>query len=161
MAVNENSPCCVLSDTGNDTITMEQGNHFSLSKESIILLLICGLDLLSTCWLISTGRAVEGNTVMSFYLYKSWVLLVAAKLTLSVLPVFILEWCRRYRPRFVHKMLRLTIATYLGLYLVSFAYNYVSLTKHNTFLNDEVGTIWSERVEFVAASSCWTNDRGE
>ena len=40
--------------------------------------------------------------------------------TLMLLPIFIAEWSKQYRPQFVRTMLRATIATYLGVYLVLF-----------------------------------------
>lgn len=90
-----------------------------MSKESRILLVIYVADLLATIWLITTGQATEGNPIMSYYLSKGWLPLVAIKAMLFVLPVFVLEWCRRSRPVFVHRMLRFAIAVYLGLYVVA------------------------------------------
>ena len=45
---------------------------------------------------------------------------IAMKLTLVLLPVFIFEWCRQYRPGFVRLMLRAVIVAYLGTYLILF-----------------------------------------
>ncbi len=42
------------------------------------------------------------------------------KLTLMCLPIFIAEWSRQYRPRFVKMMLRGAIAFYVGSYILVF-----------------------------------------
>ncbi len=94
--------------------------HLKLATESYIILVICLCDLVATIWLVATHRAIEGNPVMAFYLDRGWDVLIGAKLLLVVFPIFIAEWGRRYRPRFVRRMLRLTIAMYLGIYALSF-----------------------------------------
>lgn len=91
-----------------------------LARESYIILVICLLDLVATIWLVATHRAMEGNPVMSFYLDQGWDALIGVKLLLVVFPIFIAEWGRRYRPRFVRRMLRFTIAAYLGIYALAF-----------------------------------------
>ena len=94
--------------------------RLDLSRESYILLAICMMDLLATIWLVGTQRATEGNPIMEFYLHKGTGMLVAMKVTLVAMPLFIAEWCRRQRPEFVRRMLRLTIAVYLGIYMIAF-----------------------------------------
>lgn len=98
---------------------MERTKRLGLATESHIILAICVLDFISTAWFITSGHATEGNPVMSFYLQKGWLSLVVAKATLSLLPIFVLEWCRRHRPDFVHGMLRFAIVMYVGLYLAA------------------------------------------
>ena len=56
---------------------------------------------------------------MLYYMSKGWVTLIAAKATLIVVPLFIVEWARRLRPVFVRRMLRFAIAAYLGMYAVA------------------------------------------
>lgn len=91
-----------------------------LATESYIILAICFFDLVATIWLVATNRAIEGNPVMSFYVDRGWDALIGVKLLLVIFPIFIAEWGRRYRPRFVRRMLRLTIALYLGAYALAF-----------------------------------------
>lgn len=93
----------------------------TLARESYIILMICLFDLVATIWLVATHRALEGNPVMSFYLDQGWNALIGVKLLLVIFPIFIAEWGRRYRPRFVRRMLRLAIAMYLGIYVLAFA----------------------------------------
>jgi len=105
-----------MHETGNITHAMEHTKHPALAKESCVLLVICLLDFLSTAWLIITDRAIEGNPLMSFYLSNGWETLVGVKILLVALPIFVAEWGRRYRPRFVRRALRFAIAAYLGIY---------------------------------------------
>ena len=72
-----------------------------LSRESILLILICSIDLVFTLYLLRTGAAHEGNFVMAFYLNYG-------------------VGTRQYRPRFVRSMMRGAIAAYIGIYLALF-----------------------------------------
>jgi len=101
-------------------LPMEQTKRLDLAKESYVLLTICLLDLTLTMWLLVTGRAVEGNPIMSYYLDQGWDKLIGAKILLVVFPLFIAEWGRRHRPQFVRRMLRFAIAAYIGIYALAF-----------------------------------------
>lgn len=92
----------------------------TLTKESIFLIGICTADLASTLLLLSSGGAIEGNPLMAFYLKYGIGTFVMVKLSLVFLPIFIAEWGKQYKPKFVRFMLRATIATYLGMYLIVF-----------------------------------------
>jgi len=92
----------------------------TLTKESLLLIGICTVDLASTLLLLNKGGATEGNPLMSFYLRYGIGTFVMVKLTLIFLPIFIAEWGKQYRPRFVRFMLRATIAAYVGAYLLVF-----------------------------------------
>jgi len=92
----------------------------TLTKESIFLIGICTADLASTLLLISSGGAIEGNPLMAFYLRYGIGTFVMVKLSLVFLPIFIAEWGKQYKPKFVRFMLRATIATYLGMYILVF-----------------------------------------
>ncbi len=100
-----------------------------LTRESQILIALCVLDLATTLVLLRTDRATEGNPIMAFYLRYGVGTFVLAKLSLIFLPVFIAEWSRQYRPRFVKLMLRGAIATYAGIYLMLFLTINVSPTE--------------------------------
>lgn len=91
-----------------------------LAKESIFVIGICTADLASTLLLINSGGAVEGNPLMAFYLRYGIGTFVMVKLSLVFLPIFIAEWGKQYKPKFVRFMLRATIATYLGMYVAVF-----------------------------------------
>ncbi|MDH7601329.1 MAG: DUF5658 family protein [Armatimonadota bacterium] len=92
----------------------------TLTRESMVLIVICAADLLSTLFLLQSQGAREGNPLMAFYLRYGIGTFVMMKLTLMVLPVFIAEWSKQYRPRFVRLMLRTAIITYVGTYLLLF-----------------------------------------
>jgi hypothetical protein len=92
----------------------------TLAKESIFLIGICTADLASTLLLINNGGAIEGNPLMAFYLRYGIGTFVMVKLSLVFLPIFIAEWGKQYKPKFVRFMLRATIATYLGMYVIVF-----------------------------------------
>jgi len=101
-----------------------------LMKESVILIGICLADLLATLLLIGGNHAVEGNPVMAYYLKAGTGAFVLAKLALLFLPIFIAEWCRQFKPRFVQRMLQLAIIGYVGLYVTMFVgANYQALAS--------------------------------
>lgn len=92
----------------------------TLTKESLVLISICTLDLASTLLLLNAGSAVEGNPLMAYYLKYGIGTFVMVKLTLIFLPVFIAEWSKQYRPQFVRFMLRAAIGVYVGIYAFLF-----------------------------------------
>ena len=91
-----------------------------LMKESVVLIGICLADLLATLFLIGNNGAKEGNPLMAFYLRAGTGTFVVAKLALLFLPIFIAEWCRQFKPRFVRRMLQLAIFGYVGMYITFF-----------------------------------------
>jgi hypothetical protein len=97
-----------------------RADEMTFARESLFLIGICTADLISTLLLIGNGGVAEGNPLMGFYLRYGIGTFVMVKLSLILLPIFIAEWGKRYRPRFVRAMLRATIAVYLGMYLLVF-----------------------------------------
>lgn len=94
-----------------------------LSPESGLLAAICLLDLLTTCFWIRYREAVEGNPIMAWYLARGGTAsFVFIKFMLCALPLFVAEWARRTRPRFVQAALRFTIAAYVTSYGVGVAH---------------------------------------
>jgi|GEM_PF-1516116 len=100
--------------------TSRKVTRLSPGKESYILLAICLVDLLITLWLVSTHRATEGNPIMAFYLKQGLGTLITVKLIFVLLPLFIAEWGRIYRPEFVRHILRLAILLYAGIFALAF-----------------------------------------
>lgn len=93
-----------------------------LMKETWILLVICLTDLIVTLGLLASGRwFFEGNPIMGYYLEIGVWAFVAAKIGLIVMPLFIAEYSKRFKPVFVKTMLRFAIFTYVATYLVLFA----------------------------------------
>lgn len=93
----------------------------TLTRESLLLITICMADLITTLVLLKHDLAAEGNPLMAFYLTYGVGTFVMVKLTLVILPIFIAEWSRQYRPQFVRLMLRTAIAAYLGVYIALFS----------------------------------------
>jgi len=88
-----------------------------VSIETLILAVICLLDLVSTVYWVRHIDAEEGNPLMAFYLHHGGVAAFAiAKAILCFGPLAVAEWARRHHPRFVHAALRCGIAGYVGLY---------------------------------------------
>ena len=88
-----------------------------LAPESVVLAVICLLDLCSTIFWVSYRHATEGNPVMAYYL-THWGIagFAAAKMVLLAMPLLIAEYARRTNPRFVHNALRFGIIGYISLY---------------------------------------------
>ncbi len=94
-----------------------------LAPESALLAAICLVDLLTTCFWIRYREAVEGNPIMAWYLASGGTAaFVFIKFALCALPLFVVEWARRTRPRFVQAALRFTIAAYVTSYAVGVAH---------------------------------------
>lgn len=92
----------------------------TLMKESFILIVICTLDLVLTVFLLGSHHAFEGNPLMAYYLQFGLGTFILVKIALFAFPIFVAEWCKQYRPRFVRSMLRLTILAYVGAYVALF-----------------------------------------
>ena len=92
----------------------------TITKESMILIFICMADLVSTITLISPHHAIEGKILMAYYVRHGVGTLIMVKLLLMCLPIFVAEWSRQYRPRFVKLMLRAAIGIYVGSYILVF-----------------------------------------
>ncbi len=91
--------------------------------ESLVLALICALDLVTTLGLMASGTAGEANPILRFYLQNGGeVCFAAAKVLLFLGPIFVLEVFRRRRPRFVQSVLRAGILLYILSYGVGVWY---------------------------------------
>jgi len=90
--------------------------EMTLTKESVVLIAICAADLVVTLFLLGNHSAHEGNPLMGYYLRYGVGTFIMVKIILCSVPIFIFEWCRMYKPRFVKMMLRTTIALYLAIY---------------------------------------------
>ncbi len=91
---------------------------FQLSRQTYILAGICFFDLLTTLWLLQYHQAAEANPLMAVFVSQGVLAFIAAKMTLTVMPLGMLEWARKRRPMFVHRALNLVIAAYLFIYVV-------------------------------------------
>ena len=106
----------------------------TITKESIVLIAICTLDLVLTLLFIGHNMASEGNPLMDYYLRYGIRTFIMIKLAMIILPIFVAEYSRRYKPKFVRFMLRATIAAYVGTYLILFlTVNIIpAMNMHNT-----------------------------
>jgi hypothetical protein len=87
-----------------------------ITRESVLLVLICVADMVSTEWLLVQGRAVEFNPILRFYVDLGLIWFVAAKCLFSLAPIVGLEALRRASPRFVVRLMRMGIVLYLVSY---------------------------------------------
>lgn len=83
-----------------------------------MMLAVMLIDTAVTLWLLAHGRAIEGNPLMTFYVRQGLGFVMAAKLSLVVGPLTIMEWARRERPRLVRIALRFALVVYTGLFLL-------------------------------------------
>ena len=104
----------------------------ALMWESLLLMAIGLADLAYTLVLLKGRTAIEGNPLMSFYLGYGVAAFVIAKLTLLLFPVFIAEWSKAYKPKFVKWMMRGAIAAYIGTYVILFVSVNVLPASHAT-----------------------------
>jgi hypothetical protein len=89
-----------------------------ITWESMVITLICALDLLSTVWLLEAGRATEANPLMAYLLNHSLSLFCGVKMGTVACLVTLAEWYRKYNPVFVRKTMRWTIIGYIVIYFV-------------------------------------------
>lgn len=89
-----------------------------VARETWLLLAIGLADLASTVYLVRHGLVREANPVMAWYLvhFGMWVF-CAAKTTMLVCPLMILEWVRRVKPYLGLWALRIALLGYIVLYL--------------------------------------------
>ena len=92
-----------------------------LSRESLILLIVGLVDLLTTLVWVSHHGAQEGNPIFSYYLTMGPLWFIAMKMVCLLCPILIFEWARNHRPRVARVGARIAIAGYLLFYVVGVA----------------------------------------
>ena len=97
-------------------MTIEKESVMKISRESALLAILCTADMISTLWLVASGRAVEANPLLAFYLNIGYTWFALVKCLLYLAPIYLLELLRPRRPRFVHILLRIGIMLYLFSY---------------------------------------------
>jgi hypothetical protein len=110
--------------------TAEAAKRFVL-PETLILTLICSIDLFVTIYLVATHQAIEANPLMAATLNNYGpTAFIIAKVLLMALPLTIAELARTHHPHFVKRALQVCIAVYLGIYILSFLkWNFWVLAK--------------------------------
>ena len=87
--------------------------------DSLLLLLICVADMLSTLYFVHAGMATESNPLMAYWLKMGDGAFCAAKIA-SFLPLlFVAAHYRQSRPKLVSLSLKTAIILYLTIYLVA------------------------------------------
>ena len=95
-----------------------QGSSMKLHRQTVVIGGLCLLDLASTLWVVAHYSAAEANPLMAFCLGHGTATFVGAKILLSLLPLMMIEWAWRRRPRFVRRAANVAIAAYLGCYIL-------------------------------------------
>ena len=86
--------------------------------DSLLLLLICVADMLSTLYFVHAGMATESNPLMAYWLKMSDGAFCAAKI-MSFLPLLcVAAYYRASRPKLVALALRTAIIMYVVIYVV-------------------------------------------
>lgn len=88
-----------------------------LSIESIILIVICLADMISTLIMTAHGIAVEQNPIMAVCLKHSAGAFIAVKLISFVPFVVVTEWYRRKNPVFARQASWAAILIYVAAYV--------------------------------------------
>jgi uncharacterized membrane protein len=88
----------------------------AIMLESVILFLICFLDTIYTCYLVSNKLAVEYNPLIAWtFNYGSWCFLLVKCITFIV-PILILENIKNQSPKLICFLLRFGIIWYVLIY---------------------------------------------
>lgn len=94
--------------------------------ETTALVVIGGLDLLTTIYALATRRGHEANPLFVYLLEKFGPIgFIVFKAVMLAVPLTIAELARKQHPGFVRKALRVGIALYLLFYVVAFVRNNV------------------------------------
>jgi hypothetical protein len=95
-----------------------------IARDSWILICVALADLITTMMWVDGEHNLEANPLFAWLLELGPAYFVGAKLLLIAVPIGVLEWARRKRPRFTSVATRAAIFAYLGLYAVG-------VYKHN------------------------------
>ncbi|HZT42523.1 MAG TPA: DUF5658 family protein [Chthonomonadaceae bacterium] len=90
--------------------------QIKISPESWVLIAIGTADLVTTVLWIRQGNAQEANPLFKYYLNQGLLAFIVAKYVCLLGPILVMEWARRYKPRFVQWALRGAVLAYVGLY---------------------------------------------
>jgi hypothetical protein len=96
-----------------------------ISREALILLVLCTLDMLSSAWLFHHNLAIEANPVLRPAAEAGVFSFMSAK-ALTFLPAIVMcEWYRRHRPAFVIPLLRWAGYGYACVYTLMVARQFI------------------------------------
>lgn len=92
-----------------------------LSKESVLLICIGVLDLISTLVWVHVHGAQEANPIFRHYLELGPIWFALMKIIMLAAPIYLLEWALRRKPVFTRYASRFAVGAYLLMYVVGVA----------------------------------------
>lgn len=95
-----------------------------ISAETAAIALICCVDLLTTLFWVSQGKAKEGNPVMAYFLQIGTGAFISAKVLTFAPALVAAEWYRQRNPAFVKRLLQWVIVAYLAIYIAGVGAHY-------------------------------------
>ncbi|HEY3331333.1 MAG TPA: DUF5658 family protein [Capsulimonadaceae bacterium] len=87
--------------------------------DSMLFGLVCLLDMISTVYLVVAGIAREGNPWLAYWMEQGVVSFVAVKLLTFLPTLAVAAYYRRAYPRFIGISLRVALAAYIAIYIIS------------------------------------------
>jgi hypothetical protein len=90
--------------------------------ECIWLISISMADLISTVYLIGSGRCIEVNPIMNYFLQLGWAPFVMFKLFTVMTAVITAEWYRLKDEPFVKFWVRVAVVSYIVVWSIWFTY---------------------------------------
>lgn len=97
---------------------LARARKHAVLPESLILAVLCTLDMISTLYLVRGRMAVEANPLMAPSLAHSDAAFLTLKGLSYMVPIVILELLRSTRGEFVRRALRVCVGGYVVLYIV-------------------------------------------
>ncbi|MES4792923.1 MAG: hypothetical protein C4321_07995 [Chloroflexota bacterium] len=89
-----------------------------LQRDLLVLASVLFLDLFSTLVLVQWFGFHEANPVLAYYLHLDPAIFAAVKCFTFIPTLYLLEWYRKFNPRFVGRLARLGLGLYVTLYVV-------------------------------------------
>lgn len=94
--------------------------RYSPLKENLLLIAVTMADLISTIWLIGTGRCIEMNPIMNYFLSHGWAPFIGFKLLTVLAAVGFTEWYRHRDEKFTRHSLRVGVLGYVLVWVMWF-----------------------------------------
>jgi hypothetical protein len=94
--------------------------NLSISRESLVLFIICLVDTLLTVVLVSAGVATEANPLMARCLDVGYTFFCAVKLIVVGITIAVAESYGRRHPEFARRIMRTAVVVYAGVYIMLF-----------------------------------------
>jgi hypothetical protein len=109
--------------TGNPLLNLREW----LSAENVALLVVCMADMISTLYWVHAGMAVEDNPVFREWLRRGDGPFIFMKFASFMPLIAVSTFYRRQRPKLIKNAMRLTVGTYILLYVLRFAAQFIGM----------------------------------